>query len=43
MKMLGERNWYLPRRLAWLPRANLEGALLSPAAVEPVPEGQVGQ
>jgi RND superfamily putative drug exporter len=20
MKLLGERNWYLPRRLAWLPR-----------------------
>ena len=26
MKLLGERNWYLPRRLAWLPRASLEGA-----------------
>jgi hypothetical protein len=21
MKLLGERNWYLPRGLAWLPRA----------------------
>jgi hypothetical protein len=20
MKLLGERNWYLPRRLGWLPR-----------------------
>ena len=35
MKLLGERNWYLPRRLAWLPRADLEGALLSPATVGP--------
>jgi RND superfamily putative drug exporter len=26
MKLLGERNWYLPRRLAWLPRANLDAA-----------------
>ncbi len=24
MKLLGERNWYLPRWLAWLPRAELE-------------------
>jgi RND superfamily putative drug exporter len=21
MKLLGERNWYLPRFLSWLPRA----------------------
>jgi len=25
MKLLGERNWYLPGWLAWLPRASLEG------------------
>jgi RND superfamily putative drug exporter len=25
MKLLGDRNWYLPRRLRWLPSANLEG------------------
>ncbi len=43
MKLLGERNWYLPRRLAWLPRAKLEASLLSPAAVGGVPEGQVLQ
>ena len=24
MKLLGERNWYLPRFLSWLPRADLE-------------------
>jgi RND superfamily putative drug exporter len=26
MKLLGERNWYLPRRLEWLPRAGHEQA-----------------
>ncbi len=28
MKLLGERNWYLPSWLAWLPRASLEGETL---------------
>ena len=32
MKMLGEWNWYLPRWLDWLPRANLETTRLKPAA-----------
>jgi len=32
MKLLGQRNWYLPSWLEWLPRINLEGA---PAPVEP--------
>lgn len=26
MKLLGERNWYLPRWLEWLPRVGLEGS-----------------
>ena len=26
MKLLGERNWYLPRWLEWLPKVGLEGA-----------------
>jgi RND superfamily putative drug exporter len=26
MKLLGERNWWLPRRLEWLPRVEHEGA-----------------
>jgi hypothetical protein len=26
MKLLGERNWYLPRALRWLPRVGLEGS-----------------
>ena len=27
MKLLGERNWYLPRWLGWLPRVGLEGSV----------------
>ena len=34
MKLLGERNWYLPRWLAWLPRASLEGETLEGGAVD---------
>jgi RND superfamily putative drug exporter len=33
MKLLGERNWYLPRWLEWLPRLDHE----SPAAPEAKP------
>jgi hypothetical protein len=25
MKLLGDWNWYLPRRLEWLPRLTIEG------------------
>jgi RND superfamily putative drug exporter len=25
MRLLGERNWYLPRWLAWLPDVQVEG------------------
>ena len=32
MKLLGERNWYLPGWLAWLPRASLEGETIEGAA-----------
>jgi uncharacterized membrane protein YdfJ with MMPL/SSD domain len=32
MKLLGDWNWYLPRRLGWLPRIRLEGAAPQPAA-----------
>jgi RND superfamily putative drug exporter len=36
MKLLGSRNWYLPRWLEWLPR--LEPAVIEPAAApEPAP------
>jgi RND superfamily putative drug exporter len=26
MALLGDRNWYFPRWLAWLPQLNVEGA-----------------
>jgi uncharacterized membrane protein YdfJ with MMPL/SSD domain len=32
MTILGERNWYLPRWLAWLPHVNLESPRLRAAA-----------
>ena len=31
MKLLGERNWYLPKRLDWLPKISHEGAPEPPA------------
>ena len=34
MKLLGERNWYLPRWLAWLPRTSLEGETLEGGVVD---------
>jgi len=38
MALLGERNWYLPRWLSWLPRVGLEDQ----AAPEPAtPAGPV--
>jgi RND superfamily putative drug exporter len=38
MKLLGERNWYLPRRLEWLPRARLEPSAPVPEASSQRPE-----
>jgi len=34
MKLLGERNWYLPGWLAWLPRMSLEGETLEGGVVD---------
>ncbi|MFN2471133.1 MAG: hypothetical protein ABR583_09120 [Gaiellaceae bacterium] len=37
MKLLGERNWYLPSWLRWLPQTNVEGSsrsALAPGASE---------
>jgi putative drug exporter of the RND superfamily len=34
--MLGDRNWYLPRWLAWLPKVQVEG----PPAPAPPTAGQ---
>jgi putative drug exporter of the RND superfamily len=40
MKLLGERNWYLPSWLAWLPDVHVEGAEPPPqGAPRPVPGG----
>ena len=43
MKLLGERNWYLPRWLSWLPQVPVEGPHVKPPeddhAPEPVPVG----
>jgi hypothetical protein len=38
MALLGERNWYLPRRLAWLPRLGPEGSAARSQAIAPAPE-----
>ena len=32
MKLLGERNWYLPQWLGWLPRVSVESRVATPAA-----------
>jgi uncharacterized membrane protein YdfJ with MMPL/SSD domain len=40
MKLLGERNWYLPSWLTWLPDVHVEGAEPAPArALRPIPGG----
>jgi RND superfamily putative drug exporter len=31
MKLLGDTNWYLPKRLGWLPKISHEGALPEPS------------
>ena len=30
MQLLGDRNWYLPRWLEWLPNVHVEGARVAP-------------
>ncbi len=45
MELLGDRNWWLPKVLEWLPRIHVEGAIApvgSPPAPEPEPEPAVG-
>jgi RND superfamily putative drug exporter len=43
MALLGDRNWYLPRWLAWLPDLRIEGtALPIPDAVVPAPQPPTG-
>ncbi len=41
MKLLGDWNWYFPRRLEWLPEVSLEEAPAEPTAPAP-PTGDVG-
>jgi RND superfamily putative drug exporter len=39
MKLLGDRNWYLPTWLQWLPKVNIEGdqtEVLAPVVLEPM-------
>jgi uncharacterized membrane protein YdfJ with MMPL/SSD domain len=31
MKLLGDWNWWLPRKLEWLPRVSIEGEAVAPA------------
>jgi RND superfamily putative drug exporter len=38
MRLLGDRNWYLPRWLGWLPNLQVEGHQPPPPAAEPDPE-----
>jgi len=37
MALLGNRNWYLPRWLSWLPNVSIEGKAHAPAHVTPEP------
>jgi len=35
MALLGDRNWYLPRWLTWLPDLRVEGTQPAPAPIVP--------
>jgi len=35
MKLLGDRNWWLPRKLHWLPRVSLESERAAAEAFPP--------
>jgi len=35
MRLLGDRNWYLPRWLAWLPDVHVEGPQSDKRAADP--------
>jgi len=41
MELLGDRNWWFPKALEWLPRVNVEGRQLEleEPRPEPVPVG----
>ena len=40
MEVLGERNWYLPKWLSWLPKINVEGAVDTEDCVDCPPPPQ---
>ena len=42
MKLLGDRNWYLPKWLEWLPKIELEGPAPEPAAEAHPSQGAFG-
>jgi putative drug exporter of the RND superfamily len=40
MKLLGDKNWYMPRWLAWLPDLRIEGEArpqAQPVVISPAP------
>jgi hypothetical protein len=37
MRLLGDRNWYLPRWLQWLPQLHVEGHEPTPVVVPDTP------
>ena len=41
MKLLGTRNWWLPRALRWLPHVRLEGTAATPPKLADVPHTAV--
>ena len=41
MKLLGDRNWYLPAWLEWLPHVSIEGRAPEPAPIVDVPEREM--
>ncbi|HVL27040.1 MAG TPA: MMPL family transporter [Acidimicrobiales bacterium] len=43
MKLLGNRNWYLPPWLQWLPKVSVEGPHARPAPVGEPPAGRAGR
>ena len=42
MAMLGERNWYLPRWLQWLPDVSVEGHAYEAPCEQPDEHGGIG-
>jgi RND superfamily putative drug exporter len=43
LAILGDRAWYLPRWLDWLPRLTIEAPAASPATAAPKPSSEPGK